>query len=190
MLRNPLAGKEITMTTHVSTAWQETAKRVAYGIRRRVLEHTINNNGGYLSQACSAAEMLAALCTRIMQLGPSVAPEVPPPLPGVPGKGNPNSFTGARYNGPHEPDLARFYLSAVHYALSLYATLIEAGRMAPNGLDQYNQDGSTVEQIGAEHSPGLEVTGGSLGQTLSQAGGIAMARRLRGLHWTWIARWC
>jgi transketolase len=34
--------------------------------------------------------------------------------------------------------------------------------------------------IGAEHSPGLEVTGGSLGQTLSQAGGIALARRLRG----------
>ncbi len=164
----------------VSTAWQETAKRVAHGIRRRVLEHTINNNGGYLSQACSAAEMLAALYTRIMQLGPSVAPPVPPPFPGTPGKHNPNSFTGAGYNGPHEADLDRFYLSAVHYALPLYATLIETGRMAPNALDQYNRDGSTVEQIGAEHSPGLEVTGGSLGQTISQAGGVAMARRLRG----------
>ena len=164
----------------VSTAWQETAKRVAQGIRRRVLEHTINTNGGYLSQACSAAEMLAALYTHIMQLGPSVAPPVPPPFPGLPGKHNRNSFTGAGYNGPHEPDLDRFYLSAVHYALPLYATLIETGRMASNGLDQYNHDGSTVEQIGAEHSPGLEVTGGSLGQTLSQAGGVAMARRLRG----------
>ncbi|MCI0397194.1 MAG: transketolase, partial [Chloroflexi bacterium] len=41
-------------------------------------------------------------------------------------------------------------------------------------------DGSTVEMIGAEHSPGHEVTAGSLGQGLSQAAGIALARRLRG----------
>lgn len=168
------------MTTPVSTAWQETAARVAHGIRRRVLEHTINNNGGYLSQACSAAETLAVLYTHVMKLGPSVAPAVPPAFPGVPSKDNPNSFTGAGYNGPHEPDLDRFYLSAVHYALPLYATLIETGRMSPDALDQYNQDGSTVEQIGAEHSPGLEVTGGSLGQTISQAGGVALARKLRG----------
>jgi transketolase len=33
--------------------------------------------------------------------------------------------------------------------------------------------------IGAEHSPGMEVTSGSLGQALSQAAGIALARRLK-----------
>jgi transketolase len=33
--------------------------------------------------------------------------------------------------------------------------------------------------IGAEHSPGFELTTGSFGQALSQAGGIAHARRLR-----------
>jgi transketolase len=168
------------MTTNVATQWQETARHVAHGVRRRVLEHTINNNGGYLSQACSVAETLAALYTHIMHLQPSIAPAVPPAFPGVPGKDNPESFTGAGYNGPHAPDLDRFYLSAVHYALPLYAALIETGRMSPNALDQYNQDGSTVEQIGAEHSPGLEVTGGSLGQTISQAGGVALARKLRG----------
>ncbi|MGH2523593.1 MAG: transketolase, partial [Anaerolineales bacterium] len=150
------------------------------GIRRRVLEHTINNNGGYLSQACSSAETLAALYAKIMRLGPSQAPLLPPPFPGVPGKHNPRSFTGAAYNGSRAPDLDRFFLSAVHYALALYATLIEVGRMSPDGLAQFNQDGSTVEMIGAEHSPGLEVTGGSLGQTLSQAAGVALARRRRG----------
>ena len=36
----------------------QSLRRVAAGIRRRVLEHTIEH-GGYLSQACSAAEMLA-----------------------------------------------------------------------------------------------------------------------------------
>jgi transketolase len=164
--------------THL--VWQTKAARVARGIRRRVLEHTIAHNGGYLSQACSAAEMLAVLYTRLMKLGPSVAPSVPPPFPGVPSAHNPHAFTGAGYNGPHAPEWDRFYLSAVHYALALYAVLIETGRMDAEGLRQFNQDGSTVEMIGAEHSPGLEVTGGSLGQTLSQAGGVALARRLKG----------
>jgi transketolase len=52
--------------------------------------------------------------------------------------------------------------------------------MAPEGLAMFNEDGSTVEMIGAEHSPGHEVTAGSLGQCLSQAAGIALARRLKG----------
>jgi transketolase len=160
--------------------WQEEAKRIAWGIRRRVLEHTINNNGGYLSQACSSAEILATLYTKVMHLGPSQAPKVPRAFPGVPGANNAHYFTGASYNGPKDPALDRFFLSPAHYALVLYATLIEVGRMAPEGLDQFNQDGSTVEMIGAEHSPGMELTTGSLGQALSQAAGVAMARRLRG----------
>lgn len=35
---------------------ERTTEDVALGIRRRVFEHTIRNNGGYLSQASSAAE--------------------------------------------------------------------------------------------------------------------------------------
>lgn len=160
--------------------WQDKVARVARRVRKRVLEHTLNNNGGYLSQACSSAQTLAALYLKVMNLGPSEAPMVPLPFPGVPGPGNHAYFTGAAYNGPHAPHLDRFYLSPAHYALVLYATLIEVGRMAPEGLAQFNQDGSTVEMIGAEHSPGMELTTGSLAQGLSQAIGIAMARRLRG----------
>lgn len=160
--------------------WQEKARRVAWGIRRRVLEHTINHNGGYLSQACSSAEILATLYLEIMKLGPSAAPKIPPPFPGVPRKDNPHYSTGAIYNGPKAPDLDRFFLSPAHYALPLYAALVELERMAPEGLAMFNRDGSTVEMIGAEHSPGMEVTNGSLGQTLSQAAGVALARRLNG----------
>lgn len=68
----------------------------------------------------------------------------------------------------------------MHYALVLYATLVEVGRMAPEGLEMFNQDGSTVEMIGAEHSPGHEITAGSLGQAISQVAGIAYARRKKG----------
>ncbi len=158
--------------------WQDEARRVAAGIRLRVLEHTINSHGGYLSQACSSAEILAVLYTKAMQLGPSCAPMTPRPFPGVPSKRNPDSFTGAGYNGSPAPDLGRFFFSPAHYALALYAILVEVGRMAPDGLAMFNRDGSSVEMIAAEHSPGIEVTCGSLGQTISQASGVALARRL------------
>jgi transketolase len=160
--------------------WQERARRTANGIRRRVLEHTLKHNGGYLSQACSSAEILAALYTRVMKLGPSRAPLTPRPFAGVPGPANPNALTGADYNGPKAPDLDRFVFSPVHYALVLYSALIEVGRLGEDALGQFNTDGSTMELIGAEHSPGHEVTAGSLGQAISQAGGIALARKLNG----------
>jgi transketolase len=160
-------------------SWQEETKRVADGIRRRVTAFTLKNGGGYLSQACSSAEILATLYTRVMNLGPSVAPPLPPPFGGVPGK-NPNYTTGAGYNGPRKPELDRFFISPVHYALVLYATLVETGRMAEEGLLMFNQDGGTVEMIGAEHSPGHELMAGSLGQALSQVIGIALARRAHG----------
>ncbi len=167
--------------------WVAAAEAVAAGIRRRVLEYTLRNNGGYLSQACSSAELLSCLYCKAMKLGPPAAPPVPAPFPGVPGPNNPAAFTGAGYNGPRSPDLDRFFFSPVHYALVLYAALIETGRMAPEGLDQFNVDGSTVELIGAEHSPGHEVTAGSLAQCVSQAAGVALARKLRGERGkTWV----
>jgi transketolase len=160
----------------VSKSWQDEVTRVAAGIRRRVLEHTIRQNGGYLSQACSSAEIFASLYVKIMHLGSIETPLVPKPFPGVPGPQNPDYFTGAAFNGPG-PDKDRFFLSPAQYALVLYATLIETRRMAEEGLLQFNRDGSSVEMIGAEHSPGMESMTGSLGQGISQAAGTAMARK-------------
>ncbi len=158
--------------------WSHAARKVANGIRRRVLEHTIDNNGGYLSQACSAAETIAVLYTKVLHIGESAAPAIPAAFAGVPGHGK-GSATGALYNGPQHADLDRFFFSPAHYALVLYAALIEVGRMSPEGLLQFNRDGGTVEMIGAEHSPGMELTTGSLAQGLSQAAGVALARKLR-----------
>ena len=153
---------------------------IAFGIRRRVFEHTIANNGGYLSQACSAGDVIACLYNEVLTLGDSVAPTVPRPFPGTPGAGNPDYFTGAGYHGPFAPEYDRFFISPAHYALVVYAALIEVGRMAENALDHFNQDGGSVEMIGAEHSPGMEVTTGSLAQGLSVAAGVAWARKRKG----------
>ncbi len=168
------------MSTQPPGDWVARAQQMASRIRQRVFEHTLKNNGGYLSQACSSAEIFAALYTRIMHLGPSEAPLVPPPFAGVPGPHNPHYTSGGAYNGPQAPQYDRFIFSPAHYALVLYAALIETGRLSEDALDYFNQDGSTVEMIGAEHSPGVETTTGSLAQALSQAGGIALARRLKG----------
>ncbi|HEX9058549.1 MAG TPA: transketolase, partial [Clostridia bacterium] len=57
------------MISKPAAEWKETASKVAHGIRKRVLEHTILNKGGYLSQACSSAEIFAALYTKVLNLG-------------------------------------------------------------------------------------------------------------------------
>jgi transketolase len=160
--------------------WQEQARRVAFGIRRRALESTERQNGGYLIQACGSAEILATLYTRLMNLGPSAAPLTPPPFPGVPGRVPGGDLRGALHNGAPDPDNDRFFLSPAHYSMPVYAALIETGRLAEDALEFFNRDGSTVEMIGGEHSPGIEVISGSLAQALSSAIGSALARRLNG----------
>ncbi|CAK0741705.1 Transketolase [Gammaproteobacteria bacterium] len=161
-------------------SWLTAAQSIANRIRLRVLEHTLRHRGGYMSQACSSAEMFAALYTQMMNLGLVIPPIMPPPFNGVAGARNPRYQSGGYYNGPQGPHYDRFILSPAQYALILYATLVEVGRMDPDGMTQFNQDGGTVEMIGAEHSPGMEVMTGSLGQGLSQGAGIAMARKRRG----------
>jgi len=131
-----------------------------------------------LSQACSAAELLAVLYGQVLNLAPTEGPLHPSPFEAVPGPGAPR-ISGGVFHGEPGPDLDRFIISPAHYALVVYAALIEAGRLDEAALDQFNKDGSTVEMIGAEHSPGFETTTGSLAQALSTAGGIALGRRLK-----------
>lgn len=158
---------------------EKTTEEVALGIRRRVFEHSIRNNGGYLSQACSAGEQLAWLYNEELNLGRSTLPMIPKPFGGVPSASNPDYHTGAGYNGPAAPEYDRLFIAPAHYALVAYATLIEVGRMAPEGLEMFNQDGSSVEMIGAEHSPGMEVHNGTLGIGLSTGAGLAWGRKRR-----------
>jgi len=160
---------------------------IAHGIRHRVLEHTVKNNGGYLSQACSAAEILACLYTNLVNLSPLPAPLEPRDFVDVPSQNFTDYITGAEFHGKKGPDLDRLFISPAHYALVIYAALIETGRLTEKSLEKFNRDGTTVEMIGAEHSPGFETTTGSLAQAISQAGGVALARKLRGESGkTWI----
>jgi transketolase len=74
----------------------------------------------------------------------------------------------------------RFVLSTGHSAIGLFATLAEAGVYKYEELLGYGTDGSRIEESPLEGTPGFEITGGSLGQGLSQAVGLALGERLRG----------
>ena len=161
--------------------WTSKVEAAAQGIRKRVLGLTIERDGCYLSQALSSAEILSTLYLHSLNLGPSLGPMVPGEFIDVPGRDDSmQRGHGGLYNGEQRGDTDRLIISPAHYAVVIYAALVEAGRLAPEAFETFNRDGSSMEMIGAEHSPGFEMTTGSFGQALSQAGGVAMARRIKG----------
>ena len=153
---------------------------IANQIRKRVLNLAIERKGGNLSQTCSSAEIFATLYTNILNITAPDQPLMPKKFGGAPSATNKDSFTGDDYNGIRGPEYDRFYLSPSQYSVVLYATLVEVGRMLPEGFELFGKDGYVIEHIGESHSPGMDINGGSLGQCISQAAGIAMARKLKG----------
>lgn len=78
------------------------------------------------------------------------------------------------------PDLDRLVLSTGHSSIAVFAALGELGVYPMQELETYGMDGSRIEESPLEGAPGFPITGGSLGQGLSQAVGMALGERLRG----------
>jgi transketolase len=76
--------------------------------------------------------------------------------------------------------LDHFVLSTGHSAIALFAALHERGTYDLDELRTYGMDGSRIEESPLEGTPGFEITGGSLGQGVSQAVGMALGERRRG----------
>jgi transketolase len=75
----------------------------------------------------------------------------------------------------------RFLLSHGHYAIAFYAALIEARIIPEDELETYGGDDSRLPMSGmASYTPGMEMSGGSLGQGLPIAVGMALALRQKG----------
>jgi transketolase len=152
------------------------AATVSRAIRTTAARWAIDKQGGYLGQACGIADVLGVLYTRILTLGPSTAPLDPPRFTNVPRPGEP-PIRGEDWLGGG-PDL--LVVSPAHYATAQYGALIGLGRLAETAVRDHSDDGGLLEMIGAEHSPGMVVTSGSLGTALSVTVGRALGRRLRG----------
>ena len=80
---------------------------------------------------------------------------------------------------PAWPDRDRFVLSKGHGCPALYAILAERGYFGVDKLDTLRQFGSILQGHPCmKTTPGIEISGGSLGQGLSVGLGIALAAKL------------
>ena len=122
--------------------------RRAWSIRRRALLMAEVQGQGYIGQALGVADVLAA------------------------------AYFHALAFRPDQPDWEgrdRFLLSIGHYAIALYAVLMEAGVLPEEEFATYGMDDSRMPMSGmASYTPGMEITGGSLGHGLGVAVGMAL----------------
>jgi transketolase len=87
-------------------------------------------------------------------------------------------LTAVLYLSAFRPGHDRLVVSPGHYAIVHFAAGVEIGLVGETELETYGKDGSRLEAIGTENTPGLAATCGSLGQGLSTAAGIALATKL------------
>ena len=129
------------------TAIADLAQR-AHRIRRLALRMGEVQGQGYIAQALDIADVLAVAYFHAMKLRPE---------------------------DPAWEGRDRFLLSNGHYAIALYAALIEASVIAESELETYGGDDSRLPMSGMRsYTPGMEMSGGSLGQGLAIAVGHAL----------------
>lgn len=126
----------------------------AYEIRMGVLEQGEAQGEGYVGQALGIADVLAGVyCDKLRH----------------------------RPEDPEWEGRDRFLLSIGHYALASYAALAAAGVIPREELQTYAADGSRLPMSGMKtYTPGMEISGGSLGHGLGQAVGMALGLRYQG----------
>src|SRR3954468_14340202 len=126
-------------------------RQAAYRIRRNALDMGEVQGQGYIGQALGVADVLAVVYTDQLRHRPA---------------------------DPHWPDRDRFLLSIGHYAIALYAALAEAGTIPAEELETYGSDDSRLPMSAmATYTPGVEISGGSLGHGLPVATGMALGLR-------------
>lgn len=125
----------------------------AYRIRRYALRMGEVQGQGYIGQALGWADVLAVAYGHALNY---------------------------RADEPEWEGRDRFLLSHGHYAIAFYAALIEAGIIAESELETYGSDDSRLPMSGmAAYTPGMEISGGSLGQGLPIAVGMALGLRCK-----------
>ena len=147
----------LTTSADSGRAGENHAERIArlresaYRIRRHALDMGEVQGQGYIGQALGVADILAVLYKDQLRFRP---------------------------DDPHWPDRDRLLLSIGHYAIALYAALAEAGVLEVSELSTYGSDGSRLPMSGmASYTPGMEISGGSLGHGLGVATGMALGLR-------------
>ncbi|HIK00522.1 TPA: transketolase [archaeon] len=79
-----------------------------------------------------------------------------------------------------DPNRDRFILSKGHACPALYAILADLGFFSKSELNKFRKIGALLQGHAVTDVPGIEFSVGTLGQGLSFANGIALARKLDG----------
>ncbi|MDQ0823527.1 transketolase [Arthrobacter sp. V4I6] len=126
----------------------------AWRIRQYALTMGEVQGQGYVGQALGAADILAAVYSDQLRF---------------------------QADDPEWEGRDRFLLSTGHYAIGHYAALAEAGIIPVEELETYGSDDSRLPMSGmSTYTPGMEISGGSLGHGLGVAVGIALGLRYQG----------
>jgi transketolase len=121
-------------------------------LRRLMLEMARGQGQGYIGQGLGMADVMAAIYFHELRYDPGQL---------------------------DWPDRDRFLLSTGHYSIALWATFAEAGIIPLDELHTYGADDSRLDMSTMDTTPGVEVTGGSLGHGLGQGVGQALGLRLQ-----------
>ncbi|MFF0902064.1 UNVERIFIED_CONTAM: thiamine pyrophosphate-dependent enzyme [Kocuria sp. CPCC 205316] len=138
-------------TTEPAPAETERLQRIkeaAFRIRTNALIQGEVQGQGYIGQALDIADVLAVLYADQLNLRPE---------------------------DPEWEGRDRCLLSIGHYAIALYAALAEAKFLPLEELETYATDDSRLPMSAmASYTPGVEISGGSLGHGLVVANGVAL----------------
>jgi len=127
-------------------------KKMAAQIRIHIIEMTTNAASGHPGGSLSCTDILTHLYFHKMRIRP---------------------------DNPDWPDRDRFILSKGHACPAWYAILAERGYFPLDELKTLRRLGSILQgHPSCGHTPGVDVSSGSLGQGLSVANGMALAGRI------------
>ncbi|MFQ9514531.1 MAG: transketolase [Eubacterium sp.] len=126
--------------------------KIANQVRKSIIEEVHSAKSGHPGGSLSAADMMTYLYFEEMNVNPQQ---------------------------PKTPDRDRFVLSKGHVAPALYAVLAEKGFIPKEDLITLRKPTSYLQgHPDMKHTPGVDMSAGSLGQGLSTAVGMALSGKL------------
>ncbi len=138
-------------------AKKEQLAKIAAQIRVNILDATHAAGSGHPGGSLSIADIMAYLYFEEMNVDPAA---------------------------PQKPDRDRFVLSKGHTAPALYGTLVEKGFFPREALLTLRKIESFLQgHPDMKHTPGVDMSTGSLGLGISAACGMALAAKLDGRTW-------
>lgn len=137
----------------MDAAMKKNLQKIACKVRMGVIEGTYNAKSGHPGGSLSISDLVTYLYFNKMNIDP---------------------------NAPEMTDRDRLVLSKGHTAPALYSVLAQKGYFSEDELKTLRHIGAMLQGHPCIHTPGVDMSSGSLGQGISVACGMALAGKLDG----------